>query len=100
MTLTPVRTLAPARRGVAFARDLARYGARPALLGPTGPTSYSSLAGLVDAEAERHALRVTEPLVLAIEPRLDDLVTYLACLAGGRPQRVNPPPTAPPHAGR
>lgn len=94
MTLTPVRTLAPARRGVALARDLARYGARPALHGPTGTTTYAALGGLVADAAERHAARVAEPLVLALRPRLEDLVTYLACLAVGRPVVLTAPESA------
>ena len=58
MTLTPLRPLAPARRGVRLAQDLARHGERPGLVEDTGVTSYAALAGLVDAATERHALHV------------------------------------------
>ncbi len=95
MTLTPLRPLAPARRGVRLAQDLARHGERPALVEDTGVTSYAALAGLVDAATERHALHVAEPLVLPVRPCLEDVVTYLACLAAGRPVLLTDPDAAP-----
>ncbi|CAB4766658.1 unannotated protein [freshwater metagenome] len=94
MTLLPVRVSQGAgasQRGVALARDLGRHGERPALIGEAGATSYAELAGLVDAAADRHAARAAEPLLLAVRPRLEDVVTYLACLAVGRPVLLTDP---------
>ena len=95
VTLTPFRPLAPARRGVRLAQDLARHEERPALVEDGGVTSYAALAGLVDAATERHLLRVAEPLVLPMRPCSADVVTYLACLAAGRPVLLIDPDGAP-----
>jgi len=91
VTLTPLRPLAPTRRGVRLAQDLARHGDRPALVDDAGVTSYAALAGLVTAAAERHLARATEPLVLPVRPCREDVVTYLACLAAGRPVLLTDP---------
>ena len=96
MTLVPVHATARAgasARGVALARDLARHGERPALVvaGEAGATSYAELARLVEAAGDRHATRVAEPLLLAVRPHLEDVVTYLACLAVGRPVLLTDP---------
>lgn len=72
-------------RGVGFVHALAGFGERTALVGPTGATTYAELASLVETAADRHSLRVTDPLVLPMSPSLDDVVTYLGCLAAGRP---------------
>ena len=85
MTVVPHRPPAPTRRGVRLAQDLARHGDRPALVTGAGTTTYAELARLVDSGADRHLPRVTEPLVHPVGPYLDDVVTYLACLAAGRP---------------
>lgn len=96
MTLVPVHATArpgASARGVALARDLARHGERPALVvaGEAGATSYAELARLVEAAGDRHAARVAEPLLLAVRPHLEDVVTYLACLAVGRPVLLTDP---------
>lgn len=95
MTLLPLRpgtdASAPARRGVALARDLGRHGDRAALVAEGRTTSYAGLARLVAAASDRHAARVAEPLVLPVRARLEDVVTYLACLAVGRPVLLTDP---------
>ncbi len=74
-----------------LAQDLARHGERPALVEDTAVTSYATLAGLVDDATERHLSRVAEPLVLPVRPCLEDVVTYLASLAAGRPVLLTDP---------
>jgi acyl-CoA synthetase (AMP-forming)/AMP-acid ligase II len=76
---------------VRLAQDLARHGDRPALVDDAGVTSYAALAGLVAAAAERHLARAAEPLVLPVRPCREDVVTYLACLAAGRPVLLTDP---------
>lgn len=70
------------RTGVGFADDLARHGARPALVAGTQELSYAALAGLVSRA--RAQLGPTQQLVgLVPAPTVEFVVGYLAALAGG-----------------
>ncbi|WP_275946834.1 AMP-binding protein [Streptomyces sp. T21Q-yed] len=72
-----------------FARDLASYGERTALITPSGEVSYRALAERVAATAER--LGTTRRLVLlAGANRADALVVHLAALAAGHPVLLVP----------
>jgi len=78
--------------GVGFARRLAEHGARPALHGPEGVTSYADLARRVERRRREADLAgVPRVQVLAMRPCEDDVVTYLACLAAGHPVLVTDP---------
>lgn len=77
------------RRGVPFARHLASYGDRTALITPSDEVSYRSLAERVAATAER--LGPARRLVLlAGANRADALVVHLAALAAGHPVLLVP----------
>ncbi|MDQ1051006.1 acyl-CoA synthetase (AMP-forming)/AMP-acid ligase II [Streptomyces sp. V4I2] len=77
------------RHGVPFARDLASYGDRTALITPQGEVSYRALAERVAATAER--LGPARRLVLlAGANRLDALVVHLAALSAGHPVLLVP----------
>ncbi|MFC5219778.1 AMP-binding protein [Streptomyces coerulescens] len=72
-----------------FARDLASYGDRTALITPSGEVSYRTLAERVAATAER--LGPARRLVLlAGANRADALVVHLAALACGHPVLLVP----------
>lgn len=76
-------------RGVPFARDLASYGDRTALITPSGELSYLALAERVAATAER--LGPARRLVLlAGANRADALVVHLAALFAGHPVLLVP----------
>ncbi|WP_234441302.1 AMP-binding protein [Streptomyces scabiei] len=76
-------------RGVPFARNLASYGDRTALITPSGEVSYRTLAEQVATTAER--LGTTRRLVLlAGANRVDTLVVHLAALAAGHPVLLVP----------
>jgi acyl-CoA synthetase (AMP-forming)/AMP-acid ligase II len=67
---------------VLLARDLARHGARPALIGEDGVLSYAELAGRVRERAA--ALGAGRRLVMVrARNDVESLVSYLAALAGG-----------------
>ncbi|MER6616428.1 AMP-binding protein [Streptomyces xantholiticus] len=72
-----------------FARDLASYGDRTALITPSGEVSYRALAERVDATAERlgSARRL---VLLAGANRVDALVVHLAALSSGHPVLLVP----------
>jgi acyl-CoA synthetase (AMP-forming)/AMP-acid ligase II len=74
---------------VAFARDLARHGSRPALLTATVEISYAELAARVDDVATRLGTE-RRLLLLAGDNSVDAVVTYLAALAGGHPVLLVP----------
>jgi acyl-CoA synthetase (AMP-forming)/AMP-acid ligase II len=72
-----------------FARDLARFGDRVALVTPDGEISYRELAARVDAATDR--LGTTRRLVLlAGGNTVQALTVYLAALAGGHPVLLVP----------
>jgi acyl-CoA synthetase (AMP-forming)/AMP-acid ligase II len=74
---------------IAFARDLARYGNRPALLTATVEISYAELAARVEDTATQ--LGTERRLVLlAADNSVDAVVTYLGALAGGHPVLLMP----------
>ncbi|WP_338776050.1 AMP-binding protein [Streptomyces sp. DG1A-41] len=86
----PVRPARPARpNGVSFARELAAYGDRVALITPEGELSYRELAERVAETAERLG-PVRRLVLLAGANRADALVTYLAALSAGHPLLLVP----------
>ncbi|HEY5836070.1 AMP-binding protein [Streptomyces sp.] len=87
---TQPRAHPPARsHGVPFARDLAAYGDRVALITPEGELTYRQLAARVAATAER--LGPGRRLVLlAGSNRADTLVVHLAALGTGHPVLLVP----------
>ncbi|GGW51782.1 AMP-dependent synthetase [Streptomyces xantholiticus] len=88
-TSVPFPQPALRRRGVRFARDLASYGDRTALITPSGEVSYRALAERVEATAER--LGPARRLVLlAGANRADALVVHLAALSAGHPVLLVP----------
>ena len=77
------------RAQVPFARDLAGYGDRPAVLTATAEISYRELAQRVDDAIA--ALGADRRLVLiAGANALEPLVVHLACLAAGHPVLLVP----------
>ncbi|WP_228472899.1 AMP-binding protein [Streptomyces cyaneochromogenes] len=72
-----------------FARHLAAYGDRAALITPSGEVSYRSLAERVAATAERLG-PVRRLVLLAGANRADALVVHLAALAAGHPVLLVP----------
>ncbi|GGU04299.1 AMP-dependent synthetase [Streptomyces coeruleorubidus] len=88
--LLPVRPVRPLRpNGVPFARELAAYGDRVALITPEGELSYGELAERVAGTAERLG-SVRRLVLLAGANRVDALVTYLAALSAGHPVLLVP----------
>ncbi|GAP46676.1 AMP-dependent synthetase and ligase [Streptomyces azureus] len=88
--LLPVRPVRPLRpNGVPFARELAAYGDRVALITPEGELSYRELAERVADTAERLG-SVRRLVLLAGANRVDPLVTYLAALSAGHPVLLVP----------
>lgn len=77
------------QRGVPFARRLARFGSRPAVVMPGRTVDYAELAGLVDSLSARLG-PIPRLAVLAADNGLGSLVAYLACLAAGHPLAVVP----------
>ncbi|MGW4823116.1 AMP-binding protein [Streptomyces sp. NPDC004227] len=75
--------------GVPFARELAAYGDRLALITPEGELSYRELAERVAATAERLG-PVRRLVLLAGANRTDALVTHLAALSAGHPVLLVP----------
>ncbi|MER5217823.1 AMP-binding protein [Streptomyces sp. NPDC002838] len=82
-----MRPLRP--NGVPFARELAAYGDRVALVTPEGELSYRELAERVAATAERLG-PVRRLVLLAGANRTDALVTHLAALSAGHPVLLVP----------
>ncbi|MEE1758795.1 AMP-binding protein [Streptomyces sp. SP18BB07] len=76
-------------RGVPFARRLASYGGRTALITPSGEVSYRALAERVAATAERLG-PVRRLVLLAGANRTDALVIHLAALSAGHPVLLVP----------
>ncbi|WAU78739.1 AMP-binding protein [Streptomyces sp. Qhu-G9] len=74
---------------VPFARGLAAYGDRVALITPTGQLSYRELAERVAATAERLG-PVRRLVLLAGANQTDALITYLAALSAGHPVLLVP----------
>ncbi len=74
---------------VPFARGLAAYGDRVALITPTGQLSYRELAERVAATAERLG-PVRRLVLLAGANQADALITYLAALSAGHPVLLVP----------
>ncbi|MFH8694520.1 AMP-binding protein [Streptomyces chartreusis] len=72
-----------------FARGLAAYGDRLALIAPDGDLSYRELADRVSATAERLG-PVRRLVLLAGANRTDALVTHLAALSAGHPVLLVP----------
>ncbi|MDO3397751.1 AMP-binding protein [Nocardioides sp. SOB44] len=70
--------------GVGFARDLAGWGGRRALVHDGRVVSYADLAGLVAERAERLG-PVRRLVLLEMASDVDSVATYLAALAGGHP---------------
>ncbi|NYD57444.1 acyl-coenzyme A synthetase/AMP-(fatty) acid ligase/acyl carrier protein [Nocardioides marinisabuli] len=70
--------------GVGFARDLASWGARRALVHAGRVVSYADLARLVDDRAARLG-PVRRLVLLEMASDVDSVATYLAALAGGHP---------------
>ncbi|MGI5197797.1 AMP-binding protein [Streptomyces sp. CA-288835] len=75
--------------GVPFARKLAAYGDRVALITPDGELSYRRLAERVAATAERLG-PVRRLVLLAGANRADALVVHLAALSAGHPVLLVP----------
>ncbi len=75
--------------GVPFARKLAAYGDRVALITPDGELSYRRLAERVAATAERLG-PVRRLVLLAGGNRADALVVHLAALSAGHPVLLVP----------
>ncbi|ORT57278.1 AMP-dependent synthetase [Streptomyces sp. CB03238] len=76
-------------RAVPFARRLAAFGDRPALLTRDGEVSYRDLADRVAQAARRLGPR-RRLVLLAGANTVDALVTYLAALAAGHPVLLVP----------
>ncbi|MFE9654268.1 AMP-binding protein [Micromonospora sp. NPDC006431] len=72
-----------------FVRALAGHGDRPAVITADGRLSYAELAERVDALAARLG-PVRRLVLLAGANRVDELVAYLAALAGGHPLLLVP----------
>ena len=89
MTARPA-TLVSETATVPFARDLARYRDRTALVTPDGEISYRDLADRVDAVAARFGVE-RRLVLLAGGNTLDSVVAYLAALAAGHPIILAPP---------
>ncbi|WP_337192171.1 AMP-binding protein [Streptomyces sp. HUCO-GS316] len=87
----PISTPEPLPRPhtVPFARDLAQYGDRVALITPDEQLSYRVLAERVAATAERLG-PVRRLVLLAGANRTDALVTHLAALSTGHPVLLVP----------
>ncbi|MER7110993.1 AMP-binding protein [Streptomyces sp. NPDC000229] len=81
--------LRPDARAVPFARRLATFGDRPALITRDGEVSYRGLADRVAATARRLG-PVRRLVLLAGSNTVDALVTYLAALAAGHPVLLVP----------
>ena len=77
----PTTTPAPC---VGFARDLAAWGRRRALVHEGRVVSYADLAALVAERAERLG-PVRRLVLLEMASDVDSVATYLAALAGGHP---------------
>ncbi|MFE9771321.1 AMP-binding protein [Streptomyces sp. NPDC005931] len=80
---------APRPDGVPFARRLAAYGDRVALVTPDGELTYRDLAARVARTAERLG-PVRRLVLLAGANRVDALVTHLAALSAGHPVLLVP----------
>lgn len=89
--LSPGPTWDAATAGVPFARAIAEFGGRLAVVTPDGlEVTYTELATRVAEVANR--LGTTRRLVLITATNdLDPLVTYLAALAGGHPVLLTGP---------
>ncbi|QWC84013.1 AMP-binding protein [Nocardioidaceae bacterium] len=87
-TAFPWSTSRPAL-GVPLARDLRRFGGRPALVHGGGSTTYAELADAV--ERRRGHLGERKLVLLEAGHDLDTVVTYLAALAGGHPVLLTEP---------
>ncbi|MFF5314795.1 AMP-binding protein [Streptomyces massasporeus] len=81
--------LLPRANGVPFARELAAYGDRTALITAQGQLSYRDLADRVAVTAERLG-PVRRLVLLAGANRADALVTHLAALSAGHPVLLVP----------
>ncbi|MBX9363860.1 AMP-binding protein [Streptomyces sp. WAC04114] len=79
----------PRPNAVPFARGLAAYGDRVALVTPQGQLSYRELADRVTDTAERLG-PVRRLVLLAGANRADALVTHLAALSAGHPLLLVP----------
>ncbi|MFD9934059.1 AMP-binding protein [Streptomyces massasporeus] len=79
----------PRPNGVPFARELAAYGDRTALITAQGQLSYRDLADRVAVTAERLG-PVRRLVLLAGANRADALVTHLAALSAGHPVLLVP----------
>lgn len=79
----------PRPNAVPFARELAAYGDRIALITPEGQLSYRELAERVALTAERLG-PVRRLVLLAGANRTDALVTHLAALSAGHPVLLVP----------
>ncbi|MFE1291349.1 AMP-binding protein [Streptomyces sp. NPDC058751] len=88
-SVVPDSPLAPWPKIVSFARGLAAYGDRVALVTPDEELSYRRLADRVAAVAERLG-PVRRLVLLAGANRTDALVTYLAALSCGHPVLLVP----------
>ncbi|MDJ0461918.1 AMP-binding protein [Streptomyces sp. H27-C3] len=73
-----------------FARHLASYGDRPAVLGPDGDLSYGELAERVAETVGRLGTDHRRLVLLAGANTVDALVVYLAALAAGHPVLLVP----------
>ncbi|WP_405890295.1 AMP-binding protein [Streptomyces sp. NBC_00133] len=87
MLITPA--LRPDAKTVPFARRLAAFGDRTALLTRDGELSYRQLAARVGESADRLG-RERRLVLLAGANTVDALVTYLAALAAGHPLLLVP----------
>ncbi|SCL26409.1 AMP-binding protein [Micromonospora inyonensis] len=79
----------PAVEPVPFAAALAGHGDRPAVITADGRLTYRELASRVDEMAARLGPH-RRLVLLAGANRLDELVAYLAALAGGHPLLLAP----------
>ncbi|SCG65712.1 AMP-binding protein [Micromonospora halophytica] len=87
--MAPLSHLLPAVRAVPFVRDLARHGARPAVVTTDGVLSYAELAARVAQIARQLGTRRRLVLVTSANT-LDALVAYLGALHGGHPVLLVP----------
>ncbi|WP_319463671.1 AMP-binding protein [Micromonospora sp. RTP1Z1] len=87
--MTPPFDLLSHTRAVPFARDLAAYGDRTALITPDGEMSYRELAARVELTATRLG-RERRLVLLAGANTVESVVIYLAALAAGHPVLLIP----------
>lgn len=87
--MTILSELPPLTRSVPFARNLAVYGDRTALITSDGQLSYRDLAARVDVVAARLGSR-RRLVLLAGANQVDAIVVYLAALAAGHPVLLAP----------